>query len=157
MIEIKRGDDLPEFDVQTPLMSLPRIFKTDLNTIPGTTPYLSIDPGRINDWRDRLALLTGFRVGIVSNGYWATEPDDAAAWLAELGGLVQQLAISGDSYHGGVKQLRFARNACDAARECGSRIGRDNLEAARYGPQVVHHSAGRSGRSEHVFLWIRDV
>ncbi len=71
----------------------------------------------------RRAAAAGFRVGIVSNGYWATEPDDAAAWLAELRGVVQQLAISGDSYHGGVKQLRFARNACDAARECGIPTG----------------------------------
>ncbi len=71
----------------------------------------------------RRAAAAGFRVGIVSNGYWATEPEDAVAWLEDFRGLVQNLSVSGDSYHGGEDQLRYARNACDAARRCGIPVG----------------------------------
>jgi MoaA/NifB/PqqE/SkfB family radical SAM enzyme len=67
----------------------------------------------------RTAAEMGFRVGIVSNGYWATERRDAAEWLKDLAGLVQDLSISGDDYHGGKDQLRHAANACEAARSTG--------------------------------------
>lgn len=43
----------------------------------------------------------GFRVGVVSNGYWATKVDDAVAWLQPLvdAGL-DKLEISVDELHG---------------------------------------------------------
>lgn len=41
----------------------------------------------------------GFRVGIVSNAYWATGLDDALAWLTPFAGLIQDLSISSDRYH----------------------------------------------------------
>ncbi|MDY7007566.1 MAG: tetratricopeptide repeat protein, partial [Cyanobacteriota bacterium] len=34
------GEELPDFDLQIPLMSLPRIFRTTLETIPAEIPYL---------------------------------------------------------------------------------------------------------------------
>ena len=48
---IGRGDDLPPFDVQAPLLSLPGIFHTSLETIPADVPYLFADPGSIEHWR----------------------------------------------------------------------------------------------------------
>ncbi|NET14381.1 MAG: tetratricopeptide repeat protein, partial [Okeania sp. SIO1H6] len=36
------GEKLPDFDLQIPLMSLPRIFGTTLETIPAKIPYLSV-------------------------------------------------------------------------------------------------------------------
>ena len=36
------GEKLPDFDLQIPLMSLPRIFQTTLETIPAKIPYLSV-------------------------------------------------------------------------------------------------------------------
>ena len=36
----RRGAQLPPFDVQMPLLSLPRILKTTLATIPAAVPYL---------------------------------------------------------------------------------------------------------------------
>ncbi|WP_027720901.1 tetratricopeptide repeat protein [Maridesulfovibrio zosterae] len=38
---ISAGDKLPDFDVQAPLMSLPRIMKHDINTIPRGCPYIT--------------------------------------------------------------------------------------------------------------------
>ncbi|MGD1704868.1 tetratricopeptide repeat protein, partial [Dapis sp. BLCC M229] len=37
-----RGENLPDFHLQIPLMSLPRIFQTTLETIPAEIPYLSV-------------------------------------------------------------------------------------------------------------------
>jgi hypothetical protein len=45
-------------------LSLPRLFGTDLGSIPGGVPYLLADPERVARWRQRLAGVPGFRVGI---------------------------------------------------------------------------------------------
>ncbi|MDG2269364.1 MAG: tetratricopeptide repeat-containing glycosyltransferase family protein [Alphaproteobacteria bacterium] len=37
---VTRGEPLPDFDFHVPLLTLPRIFGTSLNTIPGPSPYL---------------------------------------------------------------------------------------------------------------------
>jgi MoaA/NifB/PqqE/SkfB family radical SAM enzyme len=61
------------------------------------------------------AAAMGFKVGIVTNGYWATDADDAREWLKPLKGLVQDLSISSDAYHGGENDERHAENARSAA------------------------------------------
>ena len=38
---IPRGESLPDYDVHAPLLSLPRLLKTDLDSIPNQVPYLS--------------------------------------------------------------------------------------------------------------------
>jgi MoaA/NifB/PqqE/SkfB family radical SAM enzyme len=65
------------------------------------------------------AAAMGFKVGIVSNGYWATDADDAREWLKPLKGLVQDLSISSDAYHGGEIDERHAQNARAAAEKLG--------------------------------------
>jgi tetratricopeptide (TPR) repeat protein len=37
-------DLIPKFDLQLPLMSLPLVFSTDINTVPAVIPYLSVPP-----------------------------------------------------------------------------------------------------------------
>jgi len=49
-----RGDDLPHFDFQLPLLSLPYLLGTTETTIPAQTPYLFADPDRGASWRLRL-------------------------------------------------------------------------------------------------------
>jgi hypothetical protein len=44
----------PSYDVQIPLLSLPRIFRTTLATIPAEVPYLSADPELVEHWRREL-------------------------------------------------------------------------------------------------------
>ncbi len=66
------GDVLPPFDLQCPIMSLPRAFATTLETIPSAVPYLHADPVRTAHWRRRAGELPGLRVGIV----WAGNPRD---------------------------------------------------------------------------------
>jgi hypothetical protein len=48
----------------------------------------------------RQARESGFRVGIVSNAYWATSDAEAEKQLQPLVGLVEDLSISSDAYHG---------------------------------------------------------
>ena len=44
---VGQGDELPAFDVQAPLLSLPGIFHTTLADIPAAIPYLFADPGLV--------------------------------------------------------------------------------------------------------------
>ena len=61
--------ELPSFDVHAPLLSLPRIFGTTLNTIPAAVPYLAAPAGLVNAWAERLGERHGrFRVGILWSG-----------------------------------------------------------------------------------------
>jgi hypothetical protein len=63
------------FDLQCPLMSLPLIFKTDLQTIPRTIPYLRADPALVNQWRERMKTESNVRVGLAWTGR-STHPND---------------------------------------------------------------------------------
>ncbi len=66
---LKQNESLAGCDVQAALMGLPRIFKTDLETIPADVPYLSAEAQRVEHWRAELASKESapaapFRVGI---------------------------------------------------------------------------------------------
>jgi tetratricopeptide (TPR) repeat protein len=68
------GEPLPEFDVQAPLLSLPRILGTTLATLPARVPYLSADAKLVQRWRDELAAYPGFRIGVA----WQGNPENPA-------------------------------------------------------------------------------
>jgi Flp pilus assembly protein TadD len=61
---------LPAFDLWCPVLSLPRIFDTRLESIPATTPYLGIRNAIAHRWRQCLQNLSGLKVGLV----WAGSP-----------------------------------------------------------------------------------
>jgi hypothetical protein len=67
---------LPAFDVQAPLLSLPRLCGTTLATIPADIPYLAADQERVRAWKERLADLAGLKVGICWQGS-RSYPNDA--------------------------------------------------------------------------------
>jgi len=56
-----------ECELQCALGSLPLAFGSTLHTLPANVPYLSADPRRVADWRQRLGS-EGFKVGIVWQG-----------------------------------------------------------------------------------------
>lgn len=59
----------PATDFQVPLMSLPLVFGTTLETVPANIPYLRADASRGDAWRKRLdALGHGPKVGVVWSG-----------------------------------------------------------------------------------------
>ncbi len=65
---VAAGDPLPGFDCHCPLLSLPRVFKTNLATIPNAVPYLRVPAEASADWADRIPTLSGLRVGVVWAG-----------------------------------------------------------------------------------------
>lgn len=59
---VVRGNSLPEFHVQVPLMSLPRIFGTTRETIPASVPYLTAPESLI---QLQVPVGTKLKIGIV--------------------------------------------------------------------------------------------
>lgn len=59
----------------------------------------------------------GFKVGIVTNGYWATSRQDALDWLEPFAGLVQDLSVSTDLFHYAELISPQSRYALAAAHE----------------------------------------
>ena len=65
---VAKGDCLPDFDLHCPLLSLPRAFRTKLETIPNAIPYLSADVAKVQAWKDRLGRRSKPRIGLVWAG-----------------------------------------------------------------------------------------
>jgi tetratricopeptide (TPR) repeat protein/glycosyltransferase involved in cell wall biosynthesis len=62
------GDELPSgVDLHCPLLSLPQIFETGIDTVPADVPYLHAEPERVAAWRERLPK-DGFKIGIAWQG-----------------------------------------------------------------------------------------
>jgi tetratricopeptide (TPR) repeat protein len=60
------------FDFHCPISSLPRIFGTELNTIPAGLPYRDLLPkSRLKAWQDRVEPCRKIKVGLV----WSGNPD----------------------------------------------------------------------------------
>lgn len=81
---------------------------------------------------------SGFRVGLVSNAYWATSREDAEAWLEPLAGVVSELSLSGDLYHATEVMSPQVLSALAAAKTLG--IPADVITIAapeRGGPRCV--------------------
>jgi tetratricopeptide (TPR) repeat protein len=56
------------FDYHVPLVSLPYILKTRIDSVPATIPYLYADASLVEEWRLKLAHDTNFKVGICWQG-----------------------------------------------------------------------------------------
>jgi len=65
----------------------------------------------------------GFRVGIVSNAYWATDVEDALEWLHPFASLVEDLSVSSDLFHYAEALSQQVKNACQAAESLGIPVG----------------------------------
>jgi tetratricopeptide (TPR) repeat protein len=65
---VSKGDPLPEFDIQCPLLSLPLAFGTKLETIPSTTPYLCVPSQALGKWTTRFGPRELPAIGLVWSG-----------------------------------------------------------------------------------------
>jgi MoaA/NifB/PqqE/SkfB family radical SAM enzyme len=67
----------------------------------------------------REAAESGFRVGLVSNAYWATSTEDAEIWLEPLVDVIDDLTLSSDLYHSSDRLSSEVRRARAAAERLG--------------------------------------
>ena len=106
---IVAGDRLPEFEVHAPLLSLPRIFNTQPDSIPGRTPYLAVGEAYLEKWKKRLGGAEGPRVGLV----WAGNPLHAGDGKRSitLDTLAPLARVDGVEFF----SLQFGPRACQAA------------------------------------------
>ncbi len=75
--EVLTEDDvLPAFDYHCPLLSLPSVFGTTLETIPSSSAYLHADP---SGWAETLNALPGLKVGLAWAGKSRTAQPHAVA------------------------------------------------------------------------------
>jgi len=102
---IVKGEPMPEFDVQVPMLSLPYVLGTNLETIPGNTAYLS-PPANAE-----FALLPGrnLKIGIV----WAGNPKHRKNMQRSCGlsQFLPLLDVSGVSFYSLQKELSDADRA----------------------------------------------
>jgi hypothetical protein len=69
------------------------------------------------------ALELGFKVGIVTNSYWATSDEDARLWLTPLAGKIQDLTISSDLFHFSEKVSRQSQCVTRIAEQLNIPLG----------------------------------
>lgn len=95
---VTRGSPLPDFDFQSPLMSLPLAFGTVLQTIPAPARYLRADAGKVSAWQARLAARGSPRVGLIWNGSDVMHRDrersfPLAEWIPYLPADIQYFSL----------------------------------------------------------------
>jgi tetratricopeptide (TPR) repeat protein len=65
---IARGEPLPAFDMQCPLLSLPLALHTRLDTIPAVVPYVKASPQAVMAWQRRLGSMRRPAIGLAWAG-----------------------------------------------------------------------------------------
>jgi pyruvate-formate lyase-activating enzyme len=65
----------------------------------------------------------GFKIGIVTNSYWATSEEDAILCLAPLAGKVHDLSISSDLFHFDKKISQQSEFVTSAAKQLDIPLG----------------------------------
>jgi tetratricopeptide (TPR) repeat protein len=101
---VAKGSALPAFDAACPMMSLPLVFGTTLETIPARIPYLHADPAKVVQWQARLGERSRPRVGLAWSGATIHRKDrDRSVPLDRLDGLV---ALPGIEWHSLQKEVR---------------------------------------------------
>ena len=99
----------------------------------------------------RLAKVYGFKVGIVSNAYWATSDTDAMEWLKPVAVSVDDLSISSDAYHGSHEGLNHPEIARRVAQQLG--IPTDFISVAQPEAVDIPHMAGQLPAGESAVVY----
>lgn len=65
---VKLGNQLPHFDLHIPLLSLPAVLGTTLESIPAQVPYIHSDRQKVDEWRKILSADKKLKVGLAWQG-----------------------------------------------------------------------------------------
>jgi MoaA/NifB/PqqE/SkfB family radical SAM enzyme len=83
-------------------------------------------------WGLQEAKKRGYKIGVVTNSYWATSIEDAKEWLRPISDIgIDYLSVSDDIYHYGENSENLAKYAYQAATELGLPVGTIELEDIR--------------------------
>lgn len=99
----------PEYDLATPLLSLPLAFGTTVETIPAAVPYLRVPPDHAARWRDRLGPRTHPRIGLAWSGAVVHGGDRRRSMALET--LAPLLRLEGYEFHAVQTDVRPADRA----------------------------------------------
>jgi hypothetical protein len=118
----QRGGQTPKCDVQLPILSLPGIFQTTLDTIPCQIPYIAASTERVAKWRERLRGIGGLKVGIHWHGSMAWTSDPRSIPLAKFEPLahidgVTLISLQKGDPHGQLRQFRERFGVVDFGEE----------------------------------------
>lgn len=67
--------DVNGFDYQSALMSLPYLFKTNIDSIPSEVPYIQVSQNKVEWWKQKIAVHPGLKVGLVWSGGYKKDPN----------------------------------------------------------------------------------
>ena len=93
----------------------------------------------------------GFKVGIVTNAYWATSDADARKCLEPFAGSIDDLSVSSDVYHGGPEASHGPETARRVARQLGIPVG--VIKIAQPEASNVPGAAGQLPAGESAVLY----
>jgi tetratricopeptide (TPR) repeat protein len=121
----------PRFDAHCPLLSLPHAFKTKLQTIPASIPYLFPSPEKLDLWRTKLGKKGRPRVGLV---WWGNPRNKDKRRNIPLD-LLLPILSAGMEWHSLQKDMRD-----------------DDRSRLKSNPAIVDHSASLNDFSDTAAL-----
>jgi len=148
-----------DFDYHIPLLSLPRIFKTNLDTIPSSTPYLLAEAQKREYWKTQISV-SGLRIGIA----WAGKPSYGNDKIRSIGlsRFIKLSQIPNLTLYGLQKETTLAADKCkdntvinlgDNFEDFTDTAGViDNLDLVISVDTAVAHLAGAMGKPVWVLL-----
>ena len=130
---VPRGEPLPKFDRQIPLLSLPGLFGDPATAPLSKVPYLTPDANRLSRWRGEFEGIGELKVGIAWQGSTAHKGDRLRS--VKLMRFAPLAAIPGVRLFSlqkgfGSEQLTESTAAAMGIAELGSRIDPDLADAA---------------------------
>jgi tetratricopeptide (TPR) repeat protein len=105
------GEPEPPADIVTPLLSMPLVFGTVLDSIPAEVPYLDPPPARLATWQQRLGPRTRPRVGLF---WWGSQHIPKRSLSVEA--LLPILSLPGIEFHALQKEIPPAQREWLAAQ-----------------------------------------
>ena len=131
-----QDQDVPEFDLWCPLMSIPRVLEITLATLPRINAYLSADPSAAHDWQARLGPKRRLRVALA----WRGRPD---SWLNQHKGvpfpLIMDLITAMPNIEWHALQMDATTDEAQALADQGVKLWFDRIKGWDDTAALLHH------------------
>ncbi len=151
--------ELPAFDYHVPLLSLPRILGTTLETVPSSVPYLMPDRALVRQWakivESRSTARKGWRIGLAWRGNPKHKNDrnrSAPDWFIERIGSPQGVTLFSLQKDGGAIPSNLIPIGEEMADFADTAAVMANLDLVVSVDTAVAHLAGALGRRTWTLL-----